>query len=277
MCLYPKTIPVKRIGSDRYEPVTVSCGKCVECLSQKSNEWAHRIIDECKQHEQNCFITLTYNEHSKPSDGSLRRRDLQLFLKRLRKHVEPLKIRIFYCGEYGKKGRPHYHVIIFGWKPSDLFFWQKDKSGAILYRSPQLEKLWTYHPDWCKCKRCRWSYGFSSVGDVTVYSAKYCAKYMQKLLNLPDGLVKSFIGMSNRPGIGYAAIDPVSLTSDRIYHSGKSIKVPRYYLKVLEREGHDLTEFKALRQYVGLMRERGLTRDILQKKREKAYKFAKRR
>lgn len=261
MCLYPKTIPVRRVGADHYEPVTVACGKCVECLQQHSNEWSHRIVDECKLHEQNCFITLTYNEQSKPTDGSLCRRDLQLFIKRLRKHVEPLKLRVFYCGEYGKKAlRPHYHVIVFGWKPDDLFFWQKDKSGSILYRSPQVEKLWTF--------------GYSSVGDVTVDSAKYCAKYMQKLQKLPDGLVKPFIGMSNRNGIGYGAIDPNSLTSDRIYHNGKSVKVPRYYLKVLEREGHDLTEFKSRRQLVGEMREKTVD---LQKKREKAYKFAKKR
>lgn len=261
MCLYPKTIPVKRVGSDHYEPVTVACGKCVECLQQKSNEWAHRIVDECKQHKDNCFITLTYNDDFKPSNGSLVRRDLQLFIKRLRKHLEPLKIRVFYCGEYGKKAlRPHYHLIVFGWKPSDLFFWQKEQNGAALYRSPELEKLWTY--------------GFSSVGDVSVDSAKYCAKYMQKLQKLPDGLVKPFVGMSNRMGIGYDSIDPASLTADRIYHAGKSVKVPRYYLKVLERNGHDLTEFKARRQLVGKMKE---NKQNLEYRRKKAKEFAKKR
>lgn len=260
MCLYPKTIPVKRIGSDHYEPIKVACGKCLECLSQRSNEWSHRIIDECKQHKDNCFITLTYNDDFKPSNGSLCRRDLQLFIKRLRKHVEPLKLRVFYCGEYGKKAlRPHYHIIVFGWKPDDLFFWQRDKT-CDLYRSPQLEKLWTY--------------GFSSVGDVTVDSAKYCAKYMQKLQKLPDGLVKPFIGMSNRPGIGFYAIDPNCLTSDRIYHNGKSVKVPRYYLKVFERDGHDLQFFKERRQIVGAMREKAIN---LIERRNKAYKFVKKR
>lgn len=264
MCLYPVKIPDPRAREDMtdtvYPPIVVSCGKCVECLQQHANEWAHRIVDECKQHEQNCFITLTYNDDYKPLNGSLVKRDLQLFLKRLRKHLEPVKIRVFYCGEYGKKHlRPHYHVIVFGWKPDDLFFWQKDGKD-ILYRSPQLEKLWKF--------------GFSSVGDVTINSARYCAKYMQKLQKIPDGLVKPFTGMSLKPGIGYNAISAECLTGDRIYHSGKSVKVPRYYLKVLEREGHDLTAFKERRQIVGAMRERATD---LVARRKKAYEFRKKR
>lgn len=258
MCLYPVTI--KDPHAD-FGTIQVSCGKCLECLQQRSNEWAHRIVDECKQHKENCFITLTYNDDFKPLDGSLRRRDLQLFIKRLRKHLDPVKIRVFYCGEYGKKAlRPHYHIIVFGWKPEDLFFWQKDKSGSLLYRSPQLERLWTF--------------GFSSVGDVSVDSAKYCAKYLQKLQKLPDGLVKPFIGMSNRPGIGFNCIDPQSLTCDRIYHNGKSIKVPRYYLKVLERDGHDLVFFKERRFLVGNLKA-NLT--DLQTRRKKAKEFVKKR
>lgn len=272
MCLYPKTIPVLRVGSDHYEPVTVACGKCLECLQQKSNEWAHRIVDECKQHEQNCFITLTYNNEHLPLNGSLVKRDLQLFIKRLRKHLEPVKIRVFYCGEYGKKHlRPHYHIIVFGWYPDDAIFWERDKKGTLLYRSPVVERLWSIEEK-KDGKKVYIPIGFSSIGNVTIDTAKYCAKYLQKLQKVPKELVQPFTGQSNRPGIGYNAIDCGSLSGDRVYHNGKSVKVPRYYLKVLERNGHDLTEFKERRQIIGAMREKCID---LQKKRDDAYNFVK--
>ena len=36
-------------------------------------------------HEDNCFLTLTYDENSCPKDHSLSVRDIQLFCKKLRK------------------------------------------------------------------------------------------------------------------------------------------------------------------------------------------------
>ncbi|QXP45033.1 replication initiator protein [Microvirus mar8] len=258
MCLYPITIPVRRTGCENYEPITVACGKCLECVQQHSTEWAFRIADECKFHDKNCFITLTYNDDNLPCDGSVSRREIQLFMKRLRKAVQPLQIRFFACGEYGKlKLRPHYHIIVFGWQPEDLFFWQKDKKGNCLYRSPKLEKLW--------------SKGFSSVGDVTLDSAKYCAKYLQKFNDIPENLAKPFVQMSNRPGIGFQAISPSSLTGDRIYNRGKSIKVPRYYLKKLA-ESHDLTSFIERRVQRGKMLE---SPENLASRRKKAKNFLK--
>lgn len=261
MCLYPVTIYVS--GCDSHgiphngEPIQVPCGKCFECLQQKSIEWSHRIADECKAHSESCFITLTYDNEHLPVDGSVNRRDVQLFLKRLRKRVHPKKIRVFYCGEYGKKAlRPHYHIIVFGWFPSDCVVWQRDEHGEHLFRSPTVEKTWTF--------------GFSSVGKVTLESAKYCAKYMQKLQKLPPTLAKPFLGMSNRPGIGYNAIDPNSLVGDRIYHNGKSCKVPRYYLKVMERQGRDLTVFKYRRFVVG-QKKAQLTDLTLRRRKSKEF------
>lgn len=269
MCLYPITIPVKRKGEECWQPTTVACGKCVECLQQKSTEWSFRIMDEAKQYNKNCFLTLTYNDDNLPYTFSefeilphyptLLKSDLQKFMKRLRKHIYPQKVRFFACGEYGSKGqRPHYHVILFGWCPDDLQYFQKDKKGSILYRSAMIEKLWKF--------------GFSSIGELTVDSAKYCAKYMQKLNVLPLHVVKPFVVMSNRPGIGFSSINPKSLTSDRIYHNGKGIKVPRYYLKVLERNGHDLTAFVERRCLVGQLKENPLLLEQRRKKSKEIYK-----
>lgn len=239
MCYRPITIrthPKLETGK-LPEVVTVSCGKCLECLMKASRVWSFRIIDECKLHTFNCFITLTYNEENLPKDKSVNRREVQLFIKRLRKELEPLKIRYFCCGEYGsRRNRPHYHLIIFGWFPSDVRYLKKDGCN-ILYRSPTIEKVWTK--------------GFSSVGEVTLDTAKYCAKYMQKWFfdykSDFEGLSLPFTQMSNRPGIGYGRVYNADLLCDAVYHVGKSIKIPRYYLKVMERDGLYLDDFKERR------------------------------
>lgn len=271
MCLYPKTLVVTRKNSDFREVVQVKCGKCTECLQQRSNEWAFRIMDECKQHAENCMLTLTYDEDHLPEGGNLVKRDVQLFMKSLRKQLEPVRLRFFCCGEYGsKKLRPHYHIIIFGWRPPDMYPFQRDKKRIMMYRSPMLEKIWKA--------------GFSSVLEVTLQSAKYCAKYMQKFNFLVEErkLEPPFTLMSNRPGIGYNAISAECLTADRIYNNGKSIKVPRYYLKVLERGGHDLTDFTNRRiakaEMVGdrdLIERRERSKNFLKKFRHKVLTCSK--
>ncbi|QCS36808.1 replication initiation protein [Tortoise microvirus 111] len=193
----------------------VACGQCLECLQQRSIEWSHRIMDEVSLHNSCCFLTLTY----KDNPVNLVKRDLQLFVKRLRKALEPQKIRYFACGEYGaKRARPHYHMIIFGWRPDDLEYFFTDAHGFAVYQSPFVAE--------------RWSLGYVTVGDVTLETAKYCAKYLQKLQDT-DGLEPPFLLMSTRPGIGYGVIDESMLVDDKIYHEGNYIKLPRYYCKVL--------------------------------------------
>lgn len=187
MCLYPRDLWIKpkwlhkdlkllqgdfiEHSVDYREHVVVACGKCIECQMQKSREWAFRIMAECSLYEKNCFITLTYNDenlyYNDVGEPSVSRREVQLFMKSLRETLSPLKIRFFACGEYGKKfSRPHYHLIIFNWFPDDAVFFQKD-GNVILYRSKLLESVWKK--------------GFSSVGEVTLETAKYCAKYLNKL------------------------------------------------------------------------------------------------
>lgn len=208
--------------------VTVSCGKCIECLSARSNEWAFRLMIEKADHKQSCFVTLTYRE----SPGSVSKRDFQLFMKRLRDRIAPTKVRYFACGEYGSKGRPHYHAVIFGWRPSDMQYFYSS-SGNPLYLSHELEKLWPL--------------GFVTVGDLSLSSCKYVAKYLQKLRDPPPGCDPPFVLMSTHPGIGYNGIKADSVRTDKVYVEGKSRILPRYFLKVLDRQCVDLTDLKAQR------------------------------
>lgn len=221
MCLSPNVIQKKGYW------IKVACGKCFECLQKRSQEWAYRISLESSLYEHNCMITLTYSEANLPKASHLSKRDLQLFIKRLRKHLEPKKIRYFACGEYGSKnGRPHFHIILFNEDFDDKFWFCKDNKKTDLFRSPTLEKLWDK--------------GFSSIGEVNFDSAKYCAIYMQKPPK--DGRPKAFILMSRRPGIGKEAIRKQWLASDKIYYNGKYIKIPRYFLDCLQKQYPNLVE-----------------------------------
>lgn len=254
MCLFPITIRThpKDKPSDI---VTVSCGNCLECLQARSREWAFRIVDECRSYDQNCFITLTYNNDNLPDDNSVSRREVQLFMKRLRKRLSPLKVRFFACGEYGSHySRPHYHIIIFGWFPSDAVFFQR-KDGVELYRSKTIESVWMK--------------GYSTVGNVTYESALYCAKYMNKLeFRHTKTLTPPFVQMSNRPGIGYNSVYRCDSNSDKIYLNGKWIKIPRYYLKVMERDGIYVDGIKERRRLQGEMVAKTVDLD---KKRKRYY------
>ena len=195
--------------------IDIPCGKCYECLQSYSKEWSYRCYCESFYHDESCFITLTY----KDSPVTLVKKDYQLFLKRLRKKIYPKKIKYFACGEYGSKGkRPHYHLIIFGYRPPDLEFFFNSGNDKI-YKSKVLAELW--------------SLGFVSVGDVSLNSAKYCAKYLQKLSRAPAGCIESFTAMSKGIGERYYLDNFEKLKeTDKIYTSSGYIKLPRYFYKL---------------------------------------------
>ncbi len=241
-------------------PFSVPCGKCIECAQDYTREWTFRILDEMSKYDKSCFLTLTYDSEHLPSDGSLVKRDYQLFLKRFRKNV--CAVRYFGCGEYGGlKLRPHFHIILFGYYPDDAYFWCKSKSGEALFRSPTIEKLWPF--------------GFSYVGAVSFSSAKYCAKYLQKYLFENDvrlkGKQRPFTFMSTHPGIGgdYTRC----LSTDKLYEAGKWVKTPRYYLKKAEADGVDLTALKANRRSKSVFFDR--TVEDLERRRKNSKNFLK--
>ena len=105
-------------------PLQVPCGRCIGCRLDRSLSWAVRCIHESSLYDENCFITLTFdNEHlpkaclkCRTVDGSLCVCQFQNFMKRFRQFVSPRVIRFFHCGEYGVKfSRPHHHACIFNY------------------------------------------------------------------------------------------------------------------------------------------------------------------
>jgi hypothetical protein len=226
-------------------PVEVPCGRCIGCRLDYSRQWAIRCMHESQMHVDNAFVTLTYDEEHLPDDYSLDKRHLQLFFKRMRKALEPDRIRYFACGEYGdRKGRPHYHAIIFGWYPADAQLWRM-RDGIRTYRSPLLETLWTY--------------GHSEIGSVTFESCAYVARYVCKKIGGPlaDKRYKDltvvdretgeivrehvdqlpeFCLMSRRPGIGSTWFDKYRSDTDKDFVTSRGHKVglPKYYDRKLE-------------------------------------------
>lgn len=204
-------------------PVQVPCGQCIGCRLLKAKQWAIRCMHEASLYNHNCFITLTYNDQNLPENNSLNNRDIQLFIKRLRKKYGN-KIRYFQCGEYGDKlNRPHHHAIIFNHDFHDKQPWSH-KNKITLYRSEQLEKLWKK--------------GFSTIGEVTYDSACYVARYITKKITgekaLPyyNGKKPEYTTMSRRPGIGKPWLDKYKddvYPHDYVIINNFKAKPPKYY------------------------------------------------
>ena len=118
------------------------CGHCEVCMNDKSNSWLVRNFFEERKHAEKCFVTLTYAE----SPVILVRKDLTNFIKRFRTYLDRnggQKVRLFYSGEYGeKRGRCHFHIIIYGWNDENRRYIGINKKGNILYQSDIIQKLW---------------------------------------------------------------------------------------------------------------------------------------
>lgn len=231
-------------------PVSVPCGVCIGCRIDHSRQWALRCVHESKLHDRNCFITLTYDDDHLPENGTLVKKHLQDFFKRLRKRIG--KFRYFASGEYGDSNhRPHYHAILFG---VDFSFDRKKHSknslGDILHES--------------KTASSTWGNGFVTIGNFSYSTAAYVARYVikkyrgkhpdlhYKRLNVTTGeefqLYPEFSCMSLKPGIGSGWYDKFSsdvFPDDFCVSDGKMHSVPKYYTNRLQERDPKL--YKAIK------------------------------
>lgn len=103
--------------------LTVPCGHCNFCLSNRRADWSFRLFQEQKVSQSAHFLTLTYDDANVPQGDdclSLCKKDIQLFTKRMRKR-NGSKLRYYTVGEYGTQTqRPHYHSIMFNIEPKVL-------------------------------------------------------------------------------------------------------------------------------------------------------------
>lgn len=241
-----------------YREVMVGCGQCMGCRKAKTMHQTTRILAEAKMHVDSCFITLSYDSEHYPKGGSLVKKDLQDFMKRLRSRFTPTKIRFYAVGEYGSnRNRPHFHVILFGFNFPDRIPIAGTYGDKAKFKSDLLREIW--------------GKGLVDLGTLTDASAAYCAGYIQKKIhggeainpktgkpwnavyNTPFGRVlPEFALMSRRPGIGYPYLEKWMsdlYPNDKMVINGQPRKLPRYFdTKFAEQHPEQMESIKALRR-----------------------------
>lgn len=187
------------------------CGKCVNCRARNRQEWIFRLRMEYQSCNFGLFVTLTYDDEHLPLDGVCIR-DVQLFLKRLRKFYPAKALRYFIISEYGDHTfRSHYH---------GLFFFNIDRTNDIYDNIT-----------------AAWQLGFVQFGEIEEGSIVYCTKYCLKGSVVPPGKNKNFrllSKMSGGIGVNHVLefeefysqnLDKPQIVTSRQYTS----PMPRYY------------------------------------------------
>lgn len=227
--------------------VIAPCGKCFSCRSKYRRQWQLRLQHELLSYNGNAmFLTLTYNEENYPENHSLSKRDVQLFIKRLRKYYSDIQIRYFAVGEYGdKKMRPHYHLIIYGLRAPE------SKKKSIL--NWKYGKFIAEHI---------WKKGYCFVGYVNSQCIAYVSKYVLKsfVKDIPfeafekSGMLPPFSLKSTGIGLRWLIEHTDKVVTDLI--NNRTVKLfksstsyPRYYRKKLIEFGYFEEDYFSKKYY----------------------------
>lgn len=242
----------------------IKCCQCQGCRYDRTLAWATRMHHEALMHDENSFLTLTYDRKHLPLSGTLDFKDHQKFAKSLRKHLTPKnpharlyqrRIKYYACGEYGEKTlRPHFHTCLFGLDWQDKELW-KIQNGESLYTSPTLNKIW--------------GKGRAVIGALTFASAAYVARYILKKITGRDATQhyqiehpitgEIYDAEPERAlisqGLGKAWFEKFSgdvYPQDFLTINGKAVKPPRAYDKWMEEKDPELmARVRARRQVSG--------------------------
>ena len=152
----------------------VGCRECWQCRKRRVKDYVGRCIAESKFSKKTYAVTLTYDGDQGVNAVTLIYKDVQDFLKRLRKKH---KCRYIVTGEYGSaKGRSHWHIILF-FKDS----WPEVTSNKRVD--------WKY-----------WKHGFSYFQEPDWKGFEYCLKYVLK--DQTSRQSDSHLAMSKKPPLG---------------------------------------------------------------------------
>lgn len=222
------------------------CRKCLPCRLNIAREKAVRAYHESKMHEDSIFLTLTYDDDHLESPR-LVYKHFQDFIKRLRWEISVNDlyancarkngISIMVTGEYGDKTkRPHWHALIFGYRPHDAKHHKTTELGHKVYGSEELTKLW--------------GHGFIEFGEVTIESAGYVARYAAKKLthgNDGDHDFHPIHKTSNKRAIGRLWIEKYYEQTFKLGYinlpNGSKTKIPRYYIDWCKKHKPELYEY----------------------------------
>lgn len=267
----------------RKDVMLIPCGQCIGCRIRQREDWTTRIELEARDYprEEVWFITLTYDDEHVPgmieNTGEIMRKvqyvwkpgekrpesvqtllypDIQKFLKRLRKAYKG-KLRYFVAGEYGEQtARPHYHMILYGWRPTDLEHLYKIQHNGY-FTSKWLANLW--------------GMGQIQIAQAVPETYRYVAGYVTKKMYEIDGQKankyyelgqqKPFACMSLKPGLGdhYYQEHKAEIWKQGYIQctNGKRAQIPRYYEKMMEAENPQrLWRIKQNRQEAAIAEKR---------------------
>lgn len=234
----------------------VPCGQCIGCLNDRARRWSARCYNEAQSVGLHncCFITLTFNNkmlYLRDNPWSLNKSSFSGFIKRLRKRISDkygiTGVRFFCCGEYGSlKGRPHYHILLFGFNFPDkkvmkgprypLKLQPHSINGRMIYNysSEFLNSCWTPAGS-------NESFGFATISDLTYEDCAYTARYVMKKLgqfNSSKGRESEFINVSRNKGLGYNFFLKYYKNILNLGYldlgNGRCSDIPRYYIEQLK-------------------------------------------
>ena len=206
-CLHPQR--GRKVVRDMEFDYVYRCGNCKPCQMHHRECVVTRIMLESAMHPPGwtAFITLTYANAPLTDKGvpTLRKEDLQDFLKRLRWRFPAKTLRHVSVGEYGEKsGRPHYHLIVFGAPLNRI----KD---AVKGCWPEAVE----NPAYPDRSDERWinGLGWSEITPVSLERARYVAGYtMKKWMQrgtVPAGAADEFTHFSRRPALAQQSAEAI--------------------------------------------------------------------
>lgn len=216
------------------------CGKCLYCRTRIAKDLAFRCEEEAfDKYVYNVLITYD-NDHlciRQGSDGNLHavlnKVHFQDFMKRFREWYRKeykSTLRYLIVGEYGgKKGRPHYHMILFTDFSLENKRLDRDDKGRICpyaYISSVITEKWRKGE--CDVEP------MTNVGGSIVYMVQYLLSHHK---DYDPRLEQPFKLMSRGKGLGYKFLERASSfieysknTGDIIFNNnGRKLPVPRYY------------------------------------------------
>lgn len=185
----------------------VPCGKCAFCLTNKRASWMFRIHHEMRnQLHPGWVLTLTYDERHvrRLDDGrlSLRFRDIQLYIKRIRK--AKFYVKYICVGEYGSDTkRPHYHMLLWTDAPTDFLQnnWKSSKDNTLL--------------------------GHIHFDRISMAAAMYTLKYIiQPKQKADDGLEPTRAQFSHGLGLSYLTTKMYDYHTNNDASSGEDYEKP---------------------------------------------------
>lgn len=194
----------------------VPCGRCYACQMNHRAEWDLRLRLQNLDSVDSAFVTLTYSDQL-VDKIALNKKHIQNYFQSIRHSFRDLKLKYYAIGEYGeKKGRPHYHALIFCSTEFDV-------NHFHLF----------------------WPYGIVEVDPVTDADIHYVTKWhVTPKLPIKNMAFELHGFTLQSKGLGSRLLKTLTIDNIQPYYrfDGNNYPMPRYYRKKLGITFNDPTE-----------------------------------